>query len=91
MSFFDQIKQMKQLQAQMAEEFAEGSAGFGKVKIKINGAQEILDVQIDESLLENKEKLQNLIKEATNDAIKKIQRQMALKMRGQMGGGFPGL
>ena len=90
MSFFDQIKQMKQLQAQMQEESAEGSAGFGKVKIKINGVQEILDVQIDESLLSDKEKLQDLVKEATNDAIKKIQKQMAVKMRGQMGD-FPGM
>lgn len=74
----------------MQQEFAEGSAGFGKVTIKINGIQEILDVQIDEILLTDKEKLQDLIKDATNDAIKKIQRQMAMKMRGQMGD-FPGM
>lgn len=91
MSFFDQIKQMKQLQAQMAEESAEGSASFGKVKVTINGVQEILDVQIDDSILGDKEKLQTLIKDATNDAIKKIQKQMAIKMRGQMGGELPGM
>lgn len=91
MSLFDQIKQMKKLQSEMAQESTEGSASFGKVKIKINGVQEILDVQIDESLLSDKEKLQDLVKEATNDAIKKIQRQMATKMRGQMGGELPGM
>jgi len=89
MSFFNQIKQMKQLQAQMAQEFAQGSAGLGKVKVEINGVQEILDVQIDDSLMSDKEKLQDLIKEATNDAIKKIQKQMAVKMRGQMGDQLP--
>jgi len=91
MSLFDQIKQMKQLQGQLAQESTEGSAGFGKVTVKINGVQEILDVQIDESLLSDKAKLEKLIKEAVNDAIKKIQKQMAMKMRGQMGGNFPGM
>jgi len=90
MSFFNQIKQMKQLQAQMAQESTQGSAGHGKVTVTINGVQEILDVQIDESLLSDKEKLQDLVKDAVNDAVKKIQRQMATKMRGQMGD-FPGM
>jgi hypothetical protein len=85
MSFFDQIKQMKQLQAEMAKESTEGSAGFGKVKVTINGVQEILNVEIDDSIIGDKEKLQDLVKEATNDALKKIQRQMAAKMKGQMG------
>ncbi len=91
MSLFDQIKQMKQLQAEMAKESTEGSAGFGKVKVTINGVQEILNVQIDDSLMSDKDKLQDLVKEATNDAIKKIQKQMAVKMRGQMGGQLPGM
>lgn len=91
MSLFNQIKQMKKLQAEMAQESTEGSAGFGKVKVTINGVQEILNVEIDDSVIGDKEKLQDLVKEATNDAIKKIQRQMATKMRGQMGGELPGM
>jgi len=75
----------------MAQESTEGSAGFGKVKVTINGVQEILNVEIDDSVIGDKEKLQDLVKEATNDAIKKIQRQMATKMRGQMGGELPGM
>jgi len=81
--FKDLRDQAKQMQNVLAQESAEGSADWGKVKIKINGNQEVLNVEIDPELLsaDNKEKLQSAIKEATNDAIKKVQRIMADKMR----------
>ena len=44
----DQAKQMKDA---LAQEEAEGSAEWGKVKIKINGNQEVLSVNIDPELL----------------------------------------
>lgn len=71
------------MQSMLAQESAEADAAWGKVKVKINGNQEVLDIQIDPELLtpDNKEKLQNAIKDATNDAIKKVQRIMAEKMR----------
>jgi len=80
------------MQNMLAQESAEGSADWGKVKIKINGNQEILEVQIDPELLsaDNKEKLQAAIKEATNDAIKKVQRIMADKMKSS-GFNLPGM
>lgn len=89
---FNKLKQIKELreqaknlQAQLATETAIGEAAWGKVKITINGNQQILSVEIDQELLSNKEKVQEAIKDATNDAIKKIQRIMAMKMQ-QMGG-----
>ena len=90
--FKDLRSQAKQMQNVLAQESVEGSAEWGKVKIKINGNQEILNVGIDPELLsaDNKEKLQNAIKEATNDAIKKVQRIMAEKMRSS-GFNLPGM
>ena len=90
--FKDLRDQAKQMQNMLAQESAEGSADWGKVKIKINGNQEILEVQIDPELLsaDNKEKLQAAIKEATNDAIKKVQRIMADKMKSS-GFNLPGM
>ena len=81
--FKDLRNQAKQMQNMLAQESAESDAAWGKVKVKINGNQEILDIQIDPELLttDNKEKLQNALKDATNEAIKKIQRIMAEKMR----------
>lgn len=82
------------MQNVLAEETAEGRAAWGKVKIVMNGNQEVLSVTIDPELMnpENKDKLESALKEATNEAIKKIQRIMAEKMRSMGGlGGFPGM
>ncbi|MCX6740543.1 MAG: YbaB/EbfC family nucleoid-associated protein [Candidatus Parcubacteria bacterium] len=96
---FNKLKQFKdlrntakQMQTMLAQESADGEAAWGKVKVKINGNQEILDIQIDLELLsaDNKEKLQNALKDATNDAIKKVQRIMAEKVK-QSGISLPGL
>ncbi|MFC1687949.1 YbaB/EbfC family nucleoid-associated protein, partial [Patescibacteria group bacterium] len=61
--------------------------------VVIDGNQEILSIEIDPELLnpEQKEKLEKGIKEAVNDAMKKIQRTIAMKMQ-QMGGfNLPGM
>jgi Uncharacterised BCR, YbaB family COG0718. len=43
--------------------------------------QQVLSVAIEEGAMEDRAKLQDLIKEATNDAISKIQRIMATKLK----------
>jgi DNA-binding YbaB/EbfC family protein len=90
--FKDLKDQAKQMQNTLAQETSEGSAEWGKVKIQMNGNQEILAVEIDPELLtsENKEKLQNAIKDATNEAVKKIHKIMAEKMQ-QSGFNLPGM
>jgi hypothetical protein len=47
--------------------------GAGLVVIKMNGKQEVVDVEIDESLLDKKERklLESLIKVGVNEAMKK--------------------
>ena len=90
--FKDLKDQAKQIQNTLAQESAEGSAEWGKVKIEMNGNQEILNVEIDPELLtsNNKDKLESAIKEATNDALKKVQKIMAEKMQ-QSGFNLPGM
>jgi DNA-binding YbaB/EbfC family protein len=96
---FNKLKQFKELrnqakniQSTLAQEIAEGSADWGKVKVKINGNQEILSVNIDPQLLtaDNKTKLESAFKEAANDALKKVQRLVAEKMK-QSGFNMPNL
>ncbi len=77
--------QAKKLQSGLSEVSAEGSAAWGKVKIMIDGNQQILSVAIEDELMSDKAKLQDAIKEATNDAIKHVQKKMAEKMK-EMGG-----
>ena len=88
MSVFSQLKQIKDLrskakrmQSEMSEQTAEGSAEWGKVKIRMDGNMQVLSVEIDDSLLGNKEKIESGVKGAFADAMKQIQKVMVEKMR----------
>jgi len=63
----------------------------GGVAVTLDGNMQMTGIAIDDELLNpaRKEKLQNSIKDAYGDALKKIQRIMANKMQAM--GGFPGL
>ncbi|HLD28425.1 MAG TPA: YbaB/EbfC family nucleoid-associated protein [Patescibacteria group bacterium] len=95
---FDKLKQIQELKAQageikraLAEETVEGSGDWGKIKVIMDGNQEVKKVEISDELMTNKEKLASATAEAVNDAIKKAQRVMAQKMS-QLGGfGLPGM
>ena len=94
---FSKIKQVQELRSQannikkaLAEESVEGSGAWGKVKIKMDGNQEIIKVEIAEDIVGDKSKLEAGVAEAANDAIKKVQRVMAQKMS-SLGMGIPGL
>ena len=50
-------------------------AGGGMVSIDANGAGEIIDLQIDDSLMEDKESLQILLIAAMSDIVKMIDNQ----------------
>lgn len=95
---FNKIKAVQELRSQantikkaLAEETVEGQGGWGKVKIKMDGNQDVKSVEIAEDILGDKSKLETAMKEAINDTVKKVQRVMANKMS-QMGGlNLPGL
>lgn len=86
----DLMKEAKKMQSKMQEAQQEieklvvtGEAGGGLVKVKMNGRNEINNVDIDASLLKNdadKEMLEDLIAAACNDAARKIKRETKEKM-----------
>lgn len=89
---FNKLKQIKDLrdkakemQDALSEEKIEGSADWGKVKIVMDGNMKVTGVTIDPSLLATKEKLEQDIAEAFNDAMARMQKVMAEKMK-NMGG-----
>lgn len=91
---FNKLKQIKDIRNQakalkemLDKEQVEGIGAWGKVKVQMNGNQEMISVSVDPEFLaaDKKEKLESAIKEATNDAIKKVQKVMAQKMQ-SMGG-----
>jgi DNA-binding protein YbaB len=78
--FKDLRSQAKNMQRQMQEEILEKSKDG--VRIKINGANEILELDINDELMGNKEKLIKTIKNLFKDSLKDMQKKMAKKMMG---------
>jgi DNA-binding protein YbaB len=68
----------KEIQKRLSEETV--TAEKNGVKITMNGNQEVLSVKITSEL--NKENLENDLRDAFNDAVKKVQMLMAKQMMG---------
>jgi DNA-binding YbaB/EbfC family protein len=79
----DLRKKAKELQNNLAQDLITSESEWGKIKITMNGNQQVQEVKVDETLLsaENKEKLENGLKEAYNKAIKDVQMLMARKIQ----------
>ncbi len=85
---------ISQLQEEMAEKTVEASSGGGMVNLVMNGKQEIVSLRIDPEVVskEDIEMLQDLIKAAVNEAIRKSQEMMAEEMKKITGGlSIPGI
>src|ERR687894_2897018 len=94
------LKQVQEMQAEMvkAQEEAqkqevEASAGGGMVTVKVNGALEVLSIQIDPDAVDpdDVEMLQDMVQAATNEALRSAQELAASKLGAVTGGmGGPG-
>ena len=85
---------ISQLQEEMAEKTVEANSGGGMVNLVMNGKQEIVSLRIDPEVVskEDIEMLQDLIKAAVNEAIRKSQEMMTEEMKKITGGlSIPGL
>ncbi len=65
-------KNMQQAQAELANIEVEGQAASGMVKVTMTCAHEVRRVSIDESMLSDKEMLEDLMVLALNDAVQKV-------------------
>jgi len=63
---------MQKAQEEIATMEIEGQSGGGLVKVVMNGAHELRKVTIDDSLLDDKEMLEDLIAAAVNDASHRL-------------------
>jgi DNA-binding protein YbaB len=79
-------KQGKDMQNELATVVNEGSSAWGKVKLVVNGNRELMSVSIDDSMMGDRPKLEEAIKDAFKDATgMKFQMKLAKKMQ-DMGG-----
>jgi hypothetical protein len=63
---------MKIAQEEIKSTSCQGESGSGAVKITLNGEYRVTNIQIDESLLTDKEILEDLIMTALNDASSQV-------------------
>ena len=79
-------EEMQKQQAEMANIEVTGESGGGMVKVTLNGKHEARRVEIDETLMDDKEMLEDLISAAINDATHKIESKTQEQMSEIMGG-----
>lgn len=73
---------MKKAQEELAKVEVEGQAGSGMVKVTMTCAHEVRRIKLDESLMGDKEMLEDLIVLALNDAVKQVAATSKAKMSG---------
>lgn len=95
------MKQAQQMQAKIAKvqedlklKEVEASAGGGMITAVVNGAQELLSVKIEREIVnpDDVEMLQDLVRAAVNEALRKSRELMSEEMGKVTGGlGIPGM
>ena len=85
-------QEIEKVQNELSDMIIEGESGGGMVKVKVNGKQEVLELNIDETTMEeDKEVIEDLIVSALNKALSKAQIDSQEKMNSDAGGMMSGL
>lgn len=81
-------QKMMEVQEEAGREISEASVGGGMVKVRVNGKQEVLAVEIEKEIVnpEDVEMLQDLILAGVNEALKKSKESLEGKMKAVTGG-----
>ena len=92
--------EMERLQERLPQLTAEGDAGAGMVKVRVNGRLEVIGCVLSDEVMRlgDREMLEDLIQAAANQAIAKVRQQiadetgkMALNLGLPPGMGLPGV
>ena len=85
-------QQIEEVQGQLSDMIVEAESGGGMVTVKVNGKQQVLEVNINqEAMAEDREILEDLIISALNKALSKAQTDSQEKMNSVAGGMMSGL
>lgn len=91
---YDLQKKAREIQKQLKDTEIEASAVDGMVKVRFNGEQHVLGVEINEAMLnpERKRELEKAVQQSIAEAISKSQALAAEKMKAIAGNlNIPGL
>ena len=86
-------QKLKEAQDNLVNISADGEAGAGMVKATVNGKRQVINIDIDNSLLskEDKEMLQDLTVAAINQAMEKIESKIKEAMGDATSGMMPNI
>ena len=93
----EQVKAMneiRKLQKELKKVEVEADAGNGAVVITMSGEQKVTNVKLDNTKfdLDDTGRLEDLIESAINQAMAILQKEVAERMKGKMGGlNLPGM
>jgi nucleoid-associated protein EbfC len=88
-----QFRQMQEnLQKQVESVHVEASAGGGMVLVKMNGQKQVTELRIEPEIFAGKdvELLQDLIRAALNEAVRRVDEELASQVKG-LASGLPGI
>ena len=77
---------MKKAQAELADAEVTGQAGGGMVSVVMTGRHDLRRGDIDDSVMDDKEMLEDLLAAAVNDAVRQIELESKEKMSGMTDG-----
>jgi len=92
-TFQDMQQKLQKLDAELKERVVEAAAGGGMVKVKVNGAEEIVDIKIEKDVInpDDKGMLEDLVLAAANEGIKKAKKLRETELAKITGMMMPGL
>src|SRR5690606_8851492 len=73
---------MKKMQDQLATIEVEGQSGAGMVKVQMTCKYDVRRVSIDDSVMDDREMLEDLLAAAVNDAVRRVETTTQEKMAG---------
>ena len=77
---------MQKTQAELANMEVNGQAGGGMVSVVMTGRHDIRRVSIDDSVMDDKEMLEDLVAAAVNDAVRQVEIESKNRMSGMTDG-----
>jgi len=77
---------MKQAQADLASAEVTGQAGGGMISVVMTGRHDLRRVSIDDSVMDDKEMLEDLLAAAVNDAVRQVEAASKERMSGMTDG-----
>lgn len=75
-------ERMVKAQEELAQVEVEGQSGAGMVKITMTCKHDVRRVEIDASVMDDKEMLEDLVAAAVNDAVRRVEATTQEKMAG---------